>query len=280
MRSFKDHNPIIIFLYFLLVTGICVFSLSPAITLMSLVGAVALDLMTKGFTLKRYLSLFLLFILLSLLNPFLYHNGVTVLFVLNNNPITLEAVLYGVHASLMLTSVIFWYASFRTLMTEDKLLYVFGRFSPKAALLFSMSLRYASLFKQQSEKVTGTQKALGLYDKDNAIDLMRSGGRVFSILLTWGLENGIITADSMAARGFGTGRRTFFSIYRFTERDGVLLSIIACLSGIVIAALITKACRFSFYPEMTPAPLSALKIASLVCYGVLVIIPIIMRGKE
>ncbi len=277
MKEFKDYNPIILFLYFLLVTVICVFALSPEFTVISLLGAVLLDLKTNGFSGKRYISLFLLFLVLSLLNPFLYHNGVTVLFVLNNNPITLEAVLYGINASAMLVSVILWYASFRTVMTEDKLLYVFGHVSPHFALLFSMSLRYASLFSRQAKKVREVQTAQGLYSKDNIIDLMTSGGKVFSILLTWGLENGIITADSMAARGYGSGKRTFFSLYRFTVKDAVVLTTLLLLSGTVITGLVTKSVVFTFYPALTPALGSPLKIMSLISYLLISLLPVVLK---
>ena len=232
MRRFQDHNPIVVFVYFLLVTVVCVLCMTPTVTLVSLAGAVILDsVVYEKRGIGKHLRMLLIFFLLSLLNPFLYHNGVTVLFVLNDNPITLEALLYGVCAALMVISVLYWFRSFSVIMTEDRLLYVFGVFSPKLALLFSMTLRYIPLFSKQAKRINNAQKALGLYKEDNAIDSIRGGVRIFSALMTWGLENGIITADSMAARGYGVRKRTFYTIWKFGGRTSCCFSQRLCLAA-------------------------------------------------
>ncbi|MBO7335886.1 MAG: hypothetical protein J6U42_03000 [Lachnospiraceae bacterium] len=128
MRKFQDHNPIVVFIYFLLVTVVCVLCMTPAVTVISLAGAVILDsVVSEKRGIGKHLRMLAVFFLLSLLNPFLYHNGVTVLFVLNDNPITLEALLYGVCAALMVISVLYWFRSFSVIMTEDRL-YTFSAF--------------------------------------------------------------------------------------------------------------------------------------------------------
>ncbi len=281
MRRFQDHNPIVVFVYFLLVTVVCVLCMTPTVTLISLAGAVILDsVVSEKRGIGKHLRMLLIFFLLSLLNPFLYHNGVTVLFVLNDNPITLEALLYGVCAALMVISVLYWFGSFSVIMTEDRLLYVFGVFSPKLALLFSMTLRYIPLFSKQAKRINNVQKALGLYKEDNAIDSIRGGVRIFSALMTWGLENGIITADSMAARGYGVRKRTFFTIWKFGGRDFMLLLTELVLGGIVIAGRVLKAVYFSFYPAFESAKPSPLGIAALAGYALLVLLPTIIDIYE
>ena len=47
-------------------------------------------------------------------------------------------------------------------------------------------------------------------------DSVRSALRVFSIVVTWSLESGLITADSMRCRGYGLPGRTSFSLYRLS----------------------------------------------------------------
>ncbi len=281
MRRFQDHNPIVVFVYFLLVTVVCVLCMTPTVTLISLAGAVILDsVVSEKRGIGKHLRMLLIFFLLSLLNPFLYHNGVTVLFVLNDNPITLEALLYGVCAALMVISVLYWFRSFSVIMTEDRLLYVFGVFSPKLALLFSMTLRYIPLFSKQAKRINNVQKALGLYKEDNAIDSIRGGVRIFSALMTWGLENGIITADSMAARGYGVRKRTFYTIWKFGGRDLMLLLTELVLGGIVIAGRVLKAVYFSFYPAFESSKPSPLGIAALAGYALLVLLPTILDIYE
>ena len=103
----------------------------------------------------------------------------------------------------MIVSVLYWFRTLTHIMTSDKLLYLFGSVSPKLALILSMTLRYIPLFRSQIRKTQQAQKALGLYKEDSIPDNIRGGIRIFSVMVSWALENGVITADSMTARGYG-----------------------------------------------------------------------------
>ena len=48
------------------------------------------------------------------------------------------------------------------------------------------------------------------------------------------LEGGIITADSMRSRGYGSGKRTNFAIYRFDGRDVILLLAMCLLIAVIL----------------------------------------------
>ncbi|MBQ2264146.1 MAG: cobalt transport protein [Oscillospiraceae bacterium] len=274
MRGFADHNPAVLTVYFFAVSGIAMFCMHPAVTLISLAGALLLCLLHGGFALKSSLFTLGLFVLLALLNPLFSHSGVTVLFVLNHNPVTLETLIYGVFASCSMLAVLCWFRSFSRLMTRDKLLYVCGRLSPKLALVLSMAMRYVSLLGTQAKKITQAQKALGLYREDRLRDHLR----VFSILLTWALENGIITADSMAARGYGIGKRTQFAIFRFRRGDVLLLSLSLLCTVLTLAGL--GALDHSFYPRFTVSVHSPAAVCSLISYGILVLLPVMTEAKE
>ncbi|MBQ7930299.1 MAG: cobalt transport protein, partial [Clostridia bacterium] len=235
MRSFENANPLALAVYFLSVSGISMFCMNPLLLFLSLTGAVLYYFVRSGRKrMKSHLWSLGLFLVLVVLNPLVSHNGVTVLFVLNHNPVTLEAAVYGIAAAGMILAVLYWFRSFTEIMTSDKLLYLFGKFSPKLALVLSMGLRYVPLFTRQAQKIGQTQTALGLYKDDNLIDRFRGGMRIFDVLVTWGLENGIITADSMTARGYGIGKRSHFSIFRFRRSDIVLLISTAFLLGVTV----------------------------------------------
>ncbi len=281
MKAFAEYHPIAQTIYFLTVSGIAMFSLHPVITVISLCGALLLFFIRNGTAQgKSHLYFLGMFLLLSLLNPLVSHRGATVLFVLNHNPVTLEALLYGICASANLLAVLYWLRSFTQIMTRDRLLYIFGKLSPKLSLVLSMALRYVSLFTQQAKKVTQTQKALGLYREDTLIDRFRSTMRVFSILLTWALENGIITADSMAARGYGVGKRTNFALFRFRKADALLLVCSLLLTGITCTGLALGKLQFTFYPVVTSAECTVLTIGSYLSYGLLAMLPAILETKE
>ena len=69
--------------------------------------------------------------------------------------------------------------------------------------------------------------------------------------MSWGMEDGIVRADSMRALGYGCGiARSRYRRQRFAWRDGVLLGVVAALA-VVNATLAAVACsQFSFYPTM------------------------------
>ncbi len=281
MKAFAEYNPIVLTVYFLSVCGVSMFCMHPVVTGISLCGALLLYFLRNGRRQgKSHLYFLGMFLLLSLLNPLVSHQGATVLFVMNHNPVTLEALLYGICASANLLAVLYWFRSFSQIMTRDKLLYVFGRLSPKFSLVLSMAIRYVSLFSQQAKKVTQAQKALGLYRDDSLFDRIRGGLRVFSILLTWALENGIITADSMAARGYGVGKRTNFALFRFRRADVLLLLCTILLTGILCTGLGLGALEFSFYPAAAFSECTYLTVGSDLAFGMLVLLPSIIETKE
>lgn len=281
MRSFEDFNPVAVTVYFLTVTGIAMFCMNPLLLSVSLLGAILFFLFRNGRKHGRTHFIWLLmFFFMALINPLVSHNGVTVLFVLNDSPITLEATLYGLTASGMVIAVLYWFRSFTQIMTSDKLLYLFCKLSPKLALVLSMGLRYVPLLSKQTKKVNDTQTALGLYKEDNIFDRIKGGLRVFSVMISWALENGIVTADSMTARGYGTGKRSHFSIFRFRKSDCSLLIITLILGTMTCAAIGTGALDFTFYPSVNPADITVMSYSGYISYGVLVLLPTIIGAGE
>ncbi len=281
MRALENYNPISVAVYFLTVSGIAMFCMNPILLSVSLTGAILFFLLRNGRKHgKSHFIWLLIFLITALINPLVSHNGVTVLFVLNDSPITLEAILYGLAASGMVIAVLYWFRSFTQMMTSDKLLYLFGKLSPKLALVLSMGLRYVSLFGKQVRKINDTQTALGLYKEDNIIDRIGGGLRVFSVMVTWSLENGIVTADSMSARGYGTGKRSHFSIFRFRRSDLGLLIITLILGALTCVAIGVGALDFTFYPSLKMADPTGMSFLGYISYCILVLLPIIMEAEE
>lgn len=277
MRSFENSNPIVITLYFLSVIGILMFSQNPILLLLSFLGSFFYTLIRSRRIPVFYLFLF---ILLTLANPLMSHNGKTVLFVINDSPITLEALVYGAVSAGILITVLCLFRIFSEIMTRDKLLYVFGSLSPKLALILSMGLRYVPLFRERARKISESQKALGLYKEDNILDKIKSDLRVFSILITWALENGITTADSMSARGYGKRRRTYFSLFKFRKSDALLLILTMLCSALTLIGMAMGTLDFIFYPTLKFVNLAPLGVAAYTAYGLLSVLPIILETEE
>ncbi len=280
MGALDRRHPAAVFVYFVGVMTSAMLSMNPMVLLLALLGGEGLLLLRGGLSFKALAFDAALFIAMTLVNPLVNHNGATVLFVLGDSPVTLEALYYGAAAATMIVSMLTWCRAFSGIMSEDKLLTLFGRISPKLALLFSMALRSVALFSAQTRRVRQAQKGLGLYKEDNAVDALKSDARVFSILVTWALENGIITADSMAARGYGTARRVSFSGYRFRRADGALLMTAAVLSLAALGGIVTGQVDVGYYPRLLWPQSSPGALITYGAYGLLALLPMLLEGGE
>ena len=281
MNVLSDVNPIVAFIWLMMTAGIAMFCLNPVILVLSVLGAAFYFLLRNPDTrLRDHLPYLGIFIISGIANPLFSHNGATVLFVVNHNPITLEAFYYGLVLGGLILAALYWFRSFQQIMTSDKLLYIFGSALPKLTRILSIALRYIPLLKQQTKKIRDSQKALGLFKDENLIDRIRGEVRIFSVLVSWALENGIITADSMAGRGYGIGRRTRFALFRFHLRDGMLCLACLLLGGIVIWGIAGGALACSFYPWFVMPENTPLAMAGYIAYGVLAFFPGILEVEE
>jgi energy-coupling factor transport system permease protein len=257
------------------------FCINPVLMCVSLAGAVSFRLAKDGVgALKKMLPFFAFPVLGVVINPLFVHKGVTPLFILNNNPVTLEAVLFGLTLGIMICSTVIWFSSFNSIMTTDKLLYVFGSVSPKIALILSMTLRYIPLYGQQIKKIRQAQQVVGLYKEDNAIDKIRGGMRIFSVMVSWALENGIITADSMTARGYGVGRRSRFSIFGWQRGDKILTAAAVLLGAAAVLAIGFGRLAYEWYPQVITPGASPLALLCYAAYALLGAIPTYLQLKE
>lgn len=278
MRRFDDRNPIAVAVYYLCVLCLTMFSMNPLLLCLSLLSSVATCIMHQAAGRRAHVFTAVLFLIATAVNPIAVHNGVTVLFYVNDKPFTLEAVLYGVFAAVMIAAALYWLRALSKAMTSDKVLYLFGRFSPKIALILSMSMRYVALFRQRWRRIRDCQRALGLYRDENLIDAVRGNARVLSILITWTLENGIVTAESMEARGYGVAGRTSFAAYQLHAGDVVLIAV--CLALTAVAALGIAGTEAIYYPALNMRLTSVSGIAGAAAFAVLGFLPVMIDIKE
>jgi len=186
------------------------------------------------------------------LNPLFNHAGATILAYLpNGNPVTLESILFGLAAAVMLVTVILWFSCFNAVMTSDKLIYLFGRVIPALSLVLAMALRFVPRFRAQIKVISAAQKGIGRdVTNGNLLQKARHGLRILSMLITWALENAIETADSMKARGYGLPGRTVFSLFRFDRRSGWAMAYILLCAVVVMVGAATGAYQFRYFPTI------------------------------
>ncbi len=244
----KERNPIAVTVWFFLTMGILMLSTHPVIHAIGFAFGGVYGLIVLGWHTPMHRGAWLLLFVMTVSNPFFSHKGLSVLFFLNGKAYTLEALWYGLGAALMVVATAYGFACYARLMTSERLLYLLGSFSPQLALSFSMCLRYLPTLQRQFQKIDSTQRTLGLYANKSILGVIIGKCRVFSMLITWGLENGIWTAQSMNARGYGMARRTHYHRFRFGVADGTLLGVSLLLAGFAVVHWET----YSFYPSCDP----------------------------
>ena len=125
--AFSGYHPVINFLYYALVLLFSMCLMHPVYLAVSLTGALAYDIHLKGRKAVRFavMGLLPMAALAALLNPAFNHEGATILTYLpSGNPLTLESMLYGASAAVMLASVVLWFSSYNEVMTSDKFVYL------------------------------------------------------------------------------------------------------------------------------------------------------------
>lgn len=166
----------------------------------------------KSASWKFLIAMLPLFAVLSLVSPLFNTNGSIVLFTyLGGRPYTLESLYYGMVLAVMFISVIIWFASYNIVMTTDKFLYIFGKAAPSISLVLSMIMRLVPGFQKKIGQISSARKCIGKAgDSGTRREKAENSMTVISTLTSWALEGGIITADSMRSRGYGSGKRTNF----------------------------------------------------------------------
>jgi len=278
--TFSSCHPVVNFLYFGLVLLFAMCFEHPLTRFVSLIGALAYDIYLNGKKAARFTIHYMipLMLLTAILNPTFSHEGVTIMTYLpNGNPLTLESILFGASAALMLVAVVLWFSCYSTVMTSDKFVYLFGRIIPALSLVLSMTLRFVPKFKAQIHTVSEAQRCVGRDVRNGTVpQRIRNAVTILSIMLTWALENAIETADSMRGRGYGLPGRTAYSIYRFDDRDRYALLWLGFCGFCIIGAWIAKGFYWSWYPRVKYTPFMPIVIFFHLVYIALCFTPLIM----
>lgn len=260
------------------------FFMHPVYLAVSLLCAAAFSIRLGGKSaLKPQLKFLLPMVLaVALINPAFSHAGMTILAYLpSGNPLTLESIVYGAAAAVMLAAVIIWFSCFNVVMTTDKFVYLFGRAIPAMSLVLSMAFRFVPRFGAQLREVSEAQRCIGRdVSEGSAVERLKKAASTVSIMVTWSLENAAQTADSMKSRGYGLSGRTSFSVYCLDGRDKALL-VWLLLCGFYIACGWAAGCiEFHYYPMMEGTQLGVFQLSFILAYLLLCLTPLILDAVE
>ena len=275
--TFAGCHPAVNLIFFLFTIGITMFSMSPVFLAATLVFSWLYSILLNG---KKAIKSNLLFtlpivVIMAVINTLFTHNGATVLFYVNNSRITLEALIYGLAAAVLLSSIIVWFSCFNVVMTSDKLIYIFGKAAPVLGLTLSMIFRFIPLLKARFREISMGQRCMGRHVTGGFMAKLRQVTKEVSILISWSLEAAIETSDSMEARGYGLPGRTSFHLFKMTPTDKVLLTGIS-ISGIIatVGCALGKTSIY-YYPKVVLGQWDIMTVITFAAYIALLAVPVI-----
>ncbi len=305
--EFSRYHPVVNLIFYLLVLGTTMFQMSVGLVFISLFSAVVYYFMLKKTEGLKYCAVVVGIIIVSaIINPLFSHKGGTLLFYLfTGNPVTLESIIYGLISAIIIGAMLLWFSTFNQVMGVERILGAIGKVLPNVSLLITMIMRFIPQYTRHQRKVSMVNKVnkrnygekINLLNRektekenviearkrqkkkngiDKIIDSIKEGSRTFSITTTWALENSIYTADSMKARGFGTGRRTNYSNYKFQKRDYLLMGWLVILWLVVVFSLEKE----KVYPYYYPFIQVKNNVVVYLIYGLLCLTPVLINVKE
>lgn len=281
--EFSAVHPAVSFFFFAAVITVTMLYMHPVLLLISFAAASGGVCILKGARkfFKLLLGLLPFLLIVAVINALFNNAGVTPLFYFSNgNAMTAEALTYGFFACLMFSTVVLWFSSFNVVMTSDKLLYLFGALSPSLSLMLSMALRFVPRFSQKIRAIRAAREGIGLSGSGGFIKRLKDGAKVLSSTVTWALEGSVTTADSMKSRGYGTHRRTYFSLYKFTSSDAAALIAMSLLLAALIASVASGGIYARYYPSIIISRFSPLSAVGTAAFAVLCFMPHIYLLKE
>lgn len=285
MRDFfKYYHPLVNFLFFASILFYTMFVRHPFVQVISLLGGISYCLILKGWRGVRGLFTAMAFSLLLIVgtNPILNHQGVTILFYLwDNNPVTLESILFGFSAGIMFISTILWFTCHNEIMTSDRLMYLFGKLSPSVSLIFSMVLRFVPMYKEKIKEISFSRSCIGRDpSKGTIFSRIKKGLSIFSIFVSWALEGSIETSNSMRSRGFGLRGRTAFSLFVWERKDRILFCFLVFLDVFLLFGLKNRYFKMVYYPALKIAKWHCGNYFALFIFFLLAFFPSFLSIKE
>lgn len=280
--GFRSLHPITEFIFYAFVFFLSISATHPVTLLTAVSASFLYDIKLRGKQSLRYLIKLIIPLVLfsAVLNGLFNNSGNTVLFVLPwDKNFTLEAVVLGLVFALRAAAMLMWLGSFNEVLTNDKIVFLFGRISPRIALIISMALSFIPLVVKQSDEIITAEKGIGSATASNSfISKIKSASKRLSILVTWSLEKGIDTSNSMTARGYGLKGRTTYNAYHYTHKDGIIC--ILCILGAALFFMTQKTLT-ALYEKAIIIPFpSPRDIAVSLYFAVLMLIPLIIDLTE
>ena len=275
--GFERCHPAVNFIYFAAVIAGMILFQHPIFLAISFICAFAYSVKRNGWKAVVFNTVLLPLVAAFALYYSSYtHFGVTVLDqnMIGNN-MTLESLIYGFVLGITAAGVCIWFSCVYSVFTTDKVVYLFGKVSPRLSLFLAILLRMIPRIKKEAKKINTAQRGIGRgINQGNLFRRLRNCIRIFSMLITWTIESLTTASESMRSRGSSLRGRKAFSIYRFDNRDrAYVIGVFACLT-VTLMGVMLKQMDMQYDPRIVFPAVTSMSWLFFAGYAVLCLMPL------
>lgn len=272
---FDSYHPVINFIYFGAAIAGTVFFDHPVFIAISYLAAFIYSVKLNGIRSLIFNMCLLPFMAgYAMFYAYYNHFGVTVLGQnFAGNDMTLESMVYGAVISITVATVMMWLSCVFTIISSDKVGYLFGRISPRLSLAFAIVLRSVPRIKKTAQRISIARKGIGRGPGLMSPRRIGNTGSIVSMVVTWTLESFSDSAESMRSRGYSLKGRTAYSIYRFDNRDRSLVIVIFLCMTVIVMAMMFNQTTIHYDPEIIMNRITPTSYIFYAAYAVFMVLP-------
>ena len=253
-NPFTTYHPAVAFVFLACAIVISMAALQPVFVALSFLGALACSVVCRGAraTAGSFVWIVPLWLVVAIANPLFSASGSTEILRIGVRAVYVESLVYGACSGGMLASVFLWFSSYAACMNSANTMALFGNVLPIVSLMVSQVMRLVPQFVARGRGIAAAQDAVSAAAPQTKRQQTAGRLRIVSVLMGWGMEDGIERSDAMRAGGYACGaRRTTYKRYRFGRADASVLAAIVVLAAIAGACAAAVCLRFSFYPTLS-----------------------------
>lgn len=251
-NPFVSYHPAVALAYLACVAAFTMAVPQPVYVALSCAGAIGCSVCVYGAHggVRRATWMLPLVAIVAFANMLFVSEGATVLFTFAGRAFTLESLLYGICSGGMLAAMMLWIVSCAACIDSTDIIELAGRGAPTVALMVTTVMRLIPQLVRRGRTVAAALAATGAAAPRGARGRTAAHLRTTSVLVGWSLEESLVRADAMRARGYACGaRRTSARRHRIGRADVGMLAAIALLAAVCAPTAAIAVSQYSFYPH-------------------------------
>lgn len=282
MGYFEQYHPVGLCIYFLVAITYSMFLDHPVCGFVQLAAAfLCYSKLKKKRIWKRFITVVIVWMAISVGNGLCNLRGHQVLFYyFSHRRFTVESFLYGMlTANILLTSVL-WFSCLSAVLTSEKISYITGGLFPVCTMIFDMVLHLIPTYQRKFSEIESARYCIGkVPGESRRKERFHSTKEIISAMVSYSLESGMVTADSMKSRGFGQGKRNSYLTFTWGRKDSVLLGVTMLSVVLIIVMKLHGGMGIEYFPQLK-WQWNRQTIIGIVTYGVFCFLPSMIIWTE